>query len=99
MRDDFNRDRIYLPRDWVGSEAVVAALAGQDPAPLAAATRRLLALADTFYADAAAGMHYLPWRARRQHPGGGRVLSGDRRGGPARYSCLVAAAGSGLSPP
>ena len=64
VAEDFGRDRIYLPSVWIAPEQVAAALAGGDPAPLIAATRRLLALADEFYADAEAGMHYLPSRAR-----------------------------------
>ena len=64
VRDDLGRDRIYLPSAWIAPEAVETATAGGDPAPLVAATARLLALADQFYASAQTGMHYLPWRAR-----------------------------------
>ncbi len=64
VQEDRARDRIYLPGDWIAPATVDAALRGHEQAPLLEATRRLLALADQFYASADAGMHYLPLRAR-----------------------------------
>ena len=64
VREDLGRDRIYLPAAWIAAEAVQAAIGGGDAEPLVAATRRLLALAESFYASADRGMRYLPWRAR-----------------------------------
>ncbi len=64
VREDFGRDRIYLPGEWIEPKAVESALAGAQAEPLAAATRRLLALADAFYQSADRGMHYVPLRAR-----------------------------------
>lgn len=64
VREDYNRDRIYLPAEWIGAADVAAALAGGNAEPLVAATRRLLALAEEFYRSAHAGMHFLPLRSR-----------------------------------
>ncbi len=64
VREDLGRDRIYLPASWIEPSAVERAVAGGDPAPLAAATHRLLALAEQHYASGDSGLHYLPWRAR-----------------------------------
>lgn len=64
VREDWGRDRVYLPSDWVATAEVEKALAGGEPAPLIAATSRLLALAEHYYASADRGMSYLPWRAR-----------------------------------
>lgn len=64
VAEDWARDRVYLPGEWVSPEAVVVALNGGEPGPLVAATKRLLALADRYYVSADRGMGYLPWRAR-----------------------------------
>ena len=64
IAEDRMRDRIYLPGEWIAPAAVDAALDGREPGPLMHATRRLLALADRFYASADAGMHFLPLRPR-----------------------------------
>jgi phytoene synthase len=58
--------RRYLPASWVGTLEPDVLLA---PTPrikrdLAAATHRLLALADEHYRIGEAGLGYLPWRAR-----------------------------------
>ena len=64
VREDLERDRIYLPSAWVAPPAVTAAIHGGDARPLMAATDRLLWAADGLYARGHAGMHFLPWRAR-----------------------------------
>ncbi len=64
VREDRERARCYLPAEWIAPEALQAALDRGDPLPLVAATRRLLARAEDFYASADAGMHFLPLRAR-----------------------------------
>ncbi len=64
VREDFERDRIYLPASWIEPADLKAALTGGPTSPLIAATARLLALADSYYASAHMGMHYLPLRAR-----------------------------------
>ena len=71
IREDLERDRIYLPATWISSADVKAAIAAAPVSPDAPAVarlvqtiRRLLALAERFYRSADAGMHYLPWRAR-----------------------------------
>ena len=75
VREDLDRDRIYLPAAWVSPNDVKAAVQlATEAAPvpldtsaadaLRAATQRLLALAEKFYRSADSGMHYLPWRAR-----------------------------------
>ena len=64
IAEDRMRDRIYLPGEWIAPAAVDIALGGGEPTPLTDATRRLLALADRFYASADAGMHFLPLRPR-----------------------------------
>ncbi len=64
VREDLGRDRVYLPASWIGPSAVEQALAGGDPAPLVAATHRLLALAEQHYASGDSGLGYLAWRAR-----------------------------------
>ncbi len=64
VREDRERERYYLPAEWIAPAALQAALDGGDPLPLVAATRRLLARAEDFYASADAGMHFLPLRAR-----------------------------------
>ena len=64
VREDLERDRIYLPGAWVAPAAVSAAIRGGDAQPLIAATDRLLMAADGLYAQGHAGMHFLPWRAR-----------------------------------
>jgi phytoene synthase len=64
VREDLERDRIYLPGAWVAPAAVAAAVYGGDAEPLLAATRLLLYAADRLYAQGHAGMHFLPWRAR-----------------------------------
>ena len=64
VREDLGRNRIYLPAEWVAPADVQTATGSSDAEPLVTATRRLLALAESFYASADSGMHYLPWRAR-----------------------------------
>jgi phytoene synthase len=64
VREDLERDRIYLPGEWVAPAEVATALHGGDPGPLMAATDLLLHAADDLYARGHAGMHFLPWRAR-----------------------------------
>jgi len=64
VREDHERERNYLPATWIAPEALQAALAGSEAQPLIAATQRLLARAEDFYASADAGMHFLPLRAR-----------------------------------
>ena len=64
VREDLGRDRIYLPASWIEPSAVEHAVAGGDPAPLVAATHRLLALAERYYVSGDAGLHHLAWRAR-----------------------------------
>ncbi len=64
VREDWERDRIYLPAEWVAPAEVAAALNGGEPGPLIAATERLLALAERYYASGDTGMRYLPRRAR-----------------------------------
>ena len=64
VREDLGRDRIYVPAAWLAPEAVRSAIEGGDGGPLVDATGRLLALAESFYASADRGMHYLPRRAR-----------------------------------
>ncbi len=64
VREDWGRDRVYLPAEWIAPDAVRDALAGGDPRPLTEATERLLALAEQHYASGNSGMHYLPRRAR-----------------------------------
>ncbi len=64
VREDFARDRVYLPASWVAPEAVAQALASGTGEALEQATYRLLALAEDFYARADRGMHFLPRRPR-----------------------------------
>jgi len=64
--DDARMDRRYLPATWVGDLAPSAILAPDAAvqAALRAATRRLLALAERYYASGEAGLGFLPVRAR-----------------------------------
>jgi phytoene synthase len=64
VREDLERDRIYLPGDWVAPGEVAAAVRGGEAKQLQTATGRLLQSADSLYASGHAGMHFLPWRAR-----------------------------------
>ena len=66
VAEDLGNGRIYLPSEWIPGEVLRRAVAG-DPAAgfaLEEATRRLLALAERFYAVAFTGMRTLPWRVR-----------------------------------
>ena len=68
VHEDWQRGRLYLPRDLLDA-AGAPALAPGGPfpaaarAPVAAVTRRLLAEADVYYRSADRGMGDLPWRA------------------------------------
>jgi len=87
--DDARMDRRYLPATWVGDIAPTA-IAAPDAAlqaVLRAATRRLLALAERYYASGEAGLGFLPVRARvailaaaRMYRAiGGRIAAADYR--------------------
>lgn len=64
--EDARRGRRYLPASWIGevSPAAIAAPDAALEASLQSATRRLLALADRYYASGEAGLAFLPARAR-----------------------------------
>ena len=62
--EDRDRNRYYLPADWIAPQVLRAALDSGDALPLVTATQRLLTLAEDFYASADSGMHFLPLRAR-----------------------------------
>jgi phytoene synthase len=62
--EDLERDRVYVPAEWVHPEAVRAAVRGEQPEMLAQALLQLLEAADRLYASADRGMGYLPWRPR-----------------------------------
>ncbi len=63
IREDWDRDRVYLPASWIAPEAVGAALRGGPPETLASAVLRLLSAADSYYKSAPSGMPRLPRRA------------------------------------
>lgn len=65
--EDMERDRIYLPAEWVSAEQVRAAVEDGDEdaqAETLAAVYEVLDLAHRFYRSADQGMCYLPWWAR-----------------------------------
>ncbi len=66
VAEDLRNGRIYLPSEWISPAEVRGAIGGETAAAIALnqATRRLLALAERFYAVAFAGMAALPWRTR-----------------------------------
>lgn len=64
--EDARMGRRYLPASWIGDVAA-AEIAAPGPAlqrELRGATRRMLALADRYYASGEAGLAFLPLRAR-----------------------------------
>ena len=68
--EDARMGRRYLPASWIG-EVAPAAIAEPDlplQRQLQDATRRLLALADRYYASGESGLAYLPRRARLRLP-------------------------------
>lgn len=62
VAEDWSKDRLYLPTDWLGR--IPAAGEPLDDASLAPAIRRLLSLADQYYASGDAGLRYLDRRSR-----------------------------------
>lgn len=86
---DARMGRRYLPASWVG-DVPACDIAAPDPAlqrELRGATRRLLRLADRYYASGEAGLAFLPLRARlailtagRMYRAiGGRIAAADYR--------------------
>lgn len=70
VAEDWQRGRLYLPRDVLGADTfdvLRAQLGGALPrgqrAALSGAVRQLLALADVYYASGDRGLAYLDWRA------------------------------------
>lgn len=68
VAEDWQRGRLYIPDELLGSARGLAReLGGSLPpsasAPLASAVRELLALADRYYRSADRGIARLPWRA------------------------------------
>jgi phytoene synthase len=65
---DLTADRIYLPTEWIAGARMDALLNVEEDQALEAiagsATKRLLALADDYYARGLRGLHYLNPRAR-----------------------------------
>jgi len=63
--EDANRDRIYLPLNWLDEEGVLDSQITQSRhrEGLARVTRRLLHEADRYYDSGMRGLKYLPWRA------------------------------------
>ncbi len=64
IREDWERDRVYLPATWIAPEAIESALRGGAGKALADALHSLLRLADSYYKSAGEGMRLLPLRAR-----------------------------------
>ncbi len=67
VAEDWRNGRIYLPADWIGQDAVFAALTTQEPSAaqqLVDATERVVALADQLYEQSFDGIAFLPWRVR-----------------------------------
>lgn len=64
--EDARADRRYVPSAWVGSiePAEIVAAGPSVIEPMDQGVRRLLVLADTFYASGARGFSYLPFRTR-----------------------------------
>lgn len=65
--EDFERDRIYLPAEWVSEDLVQAAVEQQNPEAQAEslmAVYEVLDLAHRYYRSGDQGMCYLPWWAR-----------------------------------
>ncbi len=62
VAEDWSRDRLYLPTDWLGR--IPAAGETLDDESIAPAIRRLLSLADQYYASGDAGLRYLDRRSR-----------------------------------
>ncbi len=63
VREDAERDRIYLPASWMPAELLLQGQPSGDPAIFAAVVR-VLALAETYYQSGQRGLAYLPWRPR-----------------------------------
>ena len=67
IEDDFNMKRIYIPDSWfveIGLERPdVEGGARFIPQAFTEVVKRLVALADTYYASGRSGIRYLPWRA------------------------------------
>ena len=68
--EDWNQGRLYLPLDWLAEEGAptLAEHVGHPfpdvaAAAVAATVRRLLALADRYYASGDTGLSFLPWRS------------------------------------
>jgi phytoene synthase len=63
--EDADRDRVYLPGDWLRAEGVDPDdLRGADPAAVMRVVARVVDLAERYYESAAIGYRYLPFRAR-----------------------------------
>ena len=60
--EDWSRGRLYLPTQWLGKTPVIGP--GVDDAAFEPAIRRVLELADRYYASADAGLKYLDPRSR-----------------------------------
>ena len=67
IADDYNMKRIYIPDSWF-VETGLTRPRFEDrqlfvPQVFTGLTKRLVALADTYYASGRSGIRYLPWRA------------------------------------
>lgn len=65
--EDAAIERVYLPQAWFGAPVEPAAIReAEDPlrAEVCAVVRRLLRLAEAYYASAEAGYLFIPWRSR-----------------------------------
>jgi phytoene synthase len=60
--EDWSRGRLYLPTEWLGNTPVIGP--GPHDAAFEPAIRRVLELADRYYASADAGLKYLGPRSR-----------------------------------
>jgi len=67
IEDDFNMKRIYIPDSWFAETGLerpdVESGARFIPQAFTEVVKRLVELADTYYASGRAGIPYLPWRA------------------------------------
>jgi len=66
IKDDAQSGRIYLPTEWTGIDAPPAMTAPdrRQAKQLASGVRRLLDLAERYYASGMGGLRFLPFRAR-----------------------------------
>lgn len=68
IAEDANRDRFYLPAEWVAPSTISDALDRENPEAIQntdVAVKRVLLLADTYYASGLSGHWFIPDRNRR----------------------------------